>query len=70
MLTKEPLDLVHSAADAHSGRALYTPSFAALEQLLEQGNATRAIALGVRKSVEVTAWATSLEAQTCAAQGC
>jgi hypothetical protein len=35
VLTKEPLDLVQSATDAHSGKALYTPSFAALEQLLE-----------------------------------
>ena len=70
VLTSAPLDLAHSATDAHSGSALYTPSFAALEQLLETGNATRAIALGVRKSVEVSAWATSLEAQTCNAQGC
>lgn len=70
VLTREPLDLVQSATDAHSGKALYTPSFAALEQLLEKGNATRAITLGVRKSVEVSAWATSLEAQTCSAQGC
>lgn len=70
ILTKSPLDLVASATDAHSGKALYTPSLAALKQLEREGYATRRIAVGVRTSSNITAWATSIEAQTCSASGC
>lgn len=70
ILTKAPLDLVSNAADAHSGKALYTPSLAALKQLLAEGNATRSIAVGARSASNITAWAASIEAQTCSANGC
>lgn len=70
ILTKKPLDLVASATDSHSGRALYTPSLAALKALLSEGNNTRAITVGLRNSSNITAWAASVEAQTCKAGGC
>jgi hypothetical protein len=70
ILTKAPLDLVSNAADAHSGKALYTPSLAALKQLLEEGNDTRSIAVGERNATNIGAWGASVEAQTCSADGC
>lgn len=70
ILTHEPLDLVKSATDAHSGKALYTPSLAALKQLIAGGNATRSIAVGIRNASNTGAWAVAIEAQTCGAGGC
>lgn len=70
IVTSAPLDLVANAVDANSGKALYTPSLAALKQLLAEGNATRSIAVGVRNSSNITAWAAMGELQTCGAGGC
>ena len=70
IVTHEPLDLVSSATDSHSGKALYTPSLAALKQLVEAGNATRSIAVATRKSTNISAWGVAIEAQTCGAGGC
>ena len=70
ILTATPLNLAGSATDAHSGKALYTPSLAALKQLQQAGNATRSVVVGVRPAAGVTAWGVAVEAQTCGTGGC
>jgi hypothetical protein len=70
ILTTRPMNLYDNAVDANAGKSLRTPSLAAIRELVAAGNADRAIAVGSRKSAEVTAWSAKAEVLTCAAAGC
>lgn len=70
ILTTRLMNLFDNAVDVNAGKSLRTPSLAAIRDLVTAGNADRSIAVGQRKSVDITAWSAKAEVLTCSAGSC